>query len=413
MGYIDRELNKPSQTRSGIAQAALRRLRGGPVGAPRGDDMGLGGARGGRTDRDFNRGGGFSQGGFAVPGGRMSGPSGGIGQGLGSAMQGAQSRLKMSPIGKISAPQLPTAAQGATGLPFDPGAADAQEELLRQKAQFEDQYRTGLQGVERQFMNQQREVENERPDAERELLENYAGRGLAYSSGYTHDYGGLQGQYENLLAQLRAGKTDAVADLLRQREMFGDDYAAQLARIQKEAARRLAENAGDLGLAGPNPQDEASSLLDSLIGRQEQAPTPVSPLPTLLPGGPPTNAPQLPVMYPAPAPAPAPRVPAPTSSPFLPAPPRDNSQVPSDGRNAGGPIANRPTPPPPATIPGTNSVIPPALAAIIKGNTTRDRSYRPPSPAPTPVGGSRVRGTREQEIAKAAARMAARRAGRR
>lgn len=250
-GYIDRELNNvASQQRSGLAQAALRRLKGPGASIERAKQSAGQSPYAARSVR--------------------TGPALPNKGGVGSAPPVATPALQMSSIGKLGVPDVAaSASQGATGLPFDPEAADAQQQLLSRKNRFEQMVNDAQYGLERDYTTRKRTVEDEIPDSKRQLLESYAGRGLAYSSGYTHDYGDLSSQYANLLAELEQGKTEGLANLLRQRGMFSEEYATQLQNIQAAAARRLAEQAGDLGLGGGGGGGQ--EILDDLFGG---APTP-------------------------------------------------------------------------------------------------------------------------------------------
>lgn len=281
MGYVERSLNNPSQRRSGLASAALRRLQ--PTGP--GEQPGTA-SPGGISDRfgrqrtqqltNNPRTAGGSPVGGAISGGGGSGLNYG-----GSGGQVGPPRLTVDGIGKLK-PQLPnpmgSASQGATSLPFDAEAADAQVSLQAQKNRFESDATAEQGRIEREYVNQRRDVEDEMPEQQRRLLENYAGRGLAYSSGYAYDQGDQKSQYARLLAELEQGKTGGIADLLRQRGQFNDEWSGRLQAIQQAAARRLAEQAGDLGLGGEVPGSN-EAVMDDLFGGGGGAPAPQAPVP--------------------------------------------------------------------------------------------------------------------------------------
>ena len=253
MGYVERSLNNPSQKRSGLAAAALRRLQ---PGQQSNTSQNL-------DPQQANPLQGYSGAARSV---QVRNPS--TATGAGAAVQTPTPNPQAGPLavtntGKLK-PQLPSASTGATGLPFDPTAADAQVQLQAQKNRFESDAAAEEQRIQREYMMQRRGVEEEMPNAQRELLERYAGRGLAYSSGYAYDQGDQQGQYARLLSQLESGQTDGLADLLRQRGLFNDDWSSRLQAVQAAAARRLAEQAGDLGLGGEQP--DYGSVLDDLFG---------------------------------------------------------------------------------------------------------------------------------------------------
>lgn len=137
---------------------------------------------------------------------------------------------------------------GATALPYQPEAGDAMLQLLQQKNRFESDMVSEQERINRGYMTSTRDLQEQVPDAQRNLLENYAGRGMAYSSGYAHDQTKQQGQFANMFSELDQNKTQALSEILRQRGLFNDQYALTLQQIQAAAARRLAEQAGTLGL---------------------------------------------------------------------------------------------------------------------------------------------------------------------
>ena len=250
MGYVERSLNNPSSSRSGLAEAALRRMKGGVDGVAQ---------SGSQVGYDWRN-----------PQGQGQAQQGQ--QGMGQSGMGGPPSLAVTDIGKLR-PQMPGASQGATGLPFDPEAADAQQDLQGQKNRFESDATSEGQRIEREYGSQRRSVEDQQPGAAKNLLENYAGRGMAYSSGYSYDQADQQGQYANLLGELEQGRTGGLADLLRQRGLFNDDYAGRLQSIQSAAARRLANQAGDLGL-GNGGGGIGDILADLGLGGAPQTPAP-------------------------------------------------------------------------------------------------------------------------------------------
>ena len=292
MGYVERSLNNPSQSRSGLAQAALRRMK------PGGAVTGLAQATSQVDARNKPQGapGQQATGGSAAPTPGMGGPP----------------SLAVTDIGKLR-PQLPGASQGGTSLPFDPEAADAQQNLQGQKNRFESDATAEGQRIEREYGSQRRDIEDQQPEDARRLLEGYAGRGLAYSSGYSYDQADQQGQYSNLMSELEQGRTGGLADLLRQRGLFNDDYAGRLQSIQTAAARRLADQAGDLNLGGGGGGGGIEDILKDLFPDGQGAPRDgrdidpgfyTQPAPTQISLGGGYRGPEPTAAAPAPAPAP-------------------------------------------------------------------------------------------------------------
>lgn len=253
MGYIDRSLNQPSQTRSGIAAAALRRLSG--TSTP--------GSESGAPAPKINT---------------IGGQVGDVGAPAPAPGVTAPVTLTMSPSGKLSAPKL----NSATALPFDADSADAQTNLLMQKNRFESDFNSSQNQLERQFGLSLRDTEDQMPDARRQVLENYGGRGLVHSSGYAYDTGELEKQYAKILGDIQAGHTESLADLLRQRGLFNDEYSTKLQQIQAAAARKAAADAANLDLGdGSGVDDPTQSTLDERLGSQQPLSAPLVPATSL------------------------------------------------------------------------------------------------------------------------------------
>lgn len=256
-GYVERELRKRmldpiSQTRSGLASAALQRLQGNrttglmpprtvtptrqiqpyqptPVQFQPGGTAPVG--VGGNTALNAKL--------AAVKAQHYAEQQ----QQLAAAKAKQAARPKVSSTGKVT-PAKPTA------LPFDMEAQTEKINAADTLGQLRNMILAQRQQAESQYSAGQHELDMQQPQQERSLLNNFGSRGLAFGSGYGVGLGNL----ENALAGQRAGldqaHTGTLADLLRQENQGNDTYQRRLATIQQALAERLSKRAGTLGF-GP------------------------------------------------------------------------------------------------------------------------------------------------------------------
>lgn len=249
MGYMDRELNNPSQSRSGLAAAALRKMQEGNGQSATGN---MNAQNESATQKLMSQ---------------QSGPLGGAGASGATRVTQGLGRPSVSTTGRV---QAPTAATGATGLPFDASAADAQVELGTQNNQAQLDFERAQRDFERSILMGQREVEQSRPNDQRNLLEDFAGRGLAFSSGYGYETGQLENGYADILRQLQESGAEGNADLQRQKALWEQTFQGRLGSIQQAAARRAAEEAERLRLiAESQAQEQAPG--EGLVGEPRDA----------------------------------------------------------------------------------------------------------------------------------------------
>lgn len=133
----------------------------------------------------------------------------------------------------------------------DAQANDERAQMMAQRNKALMSFMTQGQDLETDYANSARQVEQQIPDALRDVLEGFAGRGLAFSSGYAGEVGNANKFFANQQANLAQQRTRGLRDLIMGRIGFDEDYYNGLGAIQTAAARRLAEQAGDLNL-NPN-----------------------------------------------------------------------------------------------------------------------------------------------------------------
>lgn len=141
-------------------------------------------------------------------------------------------------------------------MPYDAQYQDALLQLTQQRKLFHHELLRQAQAIRRQFAQQQREVNVQKPYAFTSLRNNYNGRGMLHGSGYGNSFRDLDTAYMNQLQQMRADKNLQTGQLTgahgyEGNSQWGDykqNYKTQLEMLRRAATRRLGARAGDLGL---------------------------------------------------------------------------------------------------------------------------------------------------------------------
>ena len=143
-----------------------------------------------------------------------------------------------------------------SAMPYDAQYQDALEQLIQQRTLFHHELIRQAQMIKRQFISQQRDINQQKPYAFTSLRNGYAGRGMAHSSGYGGAFRDLDSAYLRQLQQLREGRNLQVGQLTggygykgnSQWQDYLQNYNTQLDLLRKAANRRVSQSAGDLGL---------------------------------------------------------------------------------------------------------------------------------------------------------------------
>jgi len=134
--------------------------------------------------------------------------------------------------------------------PFDPQAAGERLQAqsgLNQALISNKQSRDELEG---DYSTASRELGEAQPERFRALLGNFAGRGMAQSSGYGSAYGNEAADFARRQTDLDTQRQRGTAQLGLADAGAQSDYLSQLAGILSGTTGRLAGNAGQLGMAG-------------------------------------------------------------------------------------------------------------------------------------------------------------------
>jgi hypothetical protein len=135
-------------------------------------------------------------------------------------------------------------------LPFDPqGAA---ERLAAQKA-LDQQLLTSKQGrdeLAQDYTTGQAQLNQEQPGRYRALLSNFAGRGLANSSGYATAFGDESADFAKRQTDLSSQNQRGLAQYGLADSAAQADFQSNIAGVLSGITGRLSGSAGQLGMAG-------------------------------------------------------------------------------------------------------------------------------------------------------------------
>lgn len=136
-----------------------------------------------------------------------------------------------------------------SAMPYDASYRDQLLNLQAQRATFFDELHRQQQALRRQFTQQQYDINQQKPYAFRDVLNNFAGRGMAFSTGYGNAQGRLHQQFAQQLARLTGDERFNLGQLASQKQTYLGNYNTQLDLLRRAATRRLSGNAGDMGLS--------------------------------------------------------------------------------------------------------------------------------------------------------------------
>lgn len=176
-----------------------------------------------------------------------------------------QGMLSTNPIGRIrlnSGPPIPVQAgqpnfQGTSNaqgtgtndvLPFDPATALQQDQLQGNRDSALDKLNQLRQQLMETTTSKERALNQAAPELARQLLDRYAGHGMAFSSGYGYGVGQQKQNLADQLAELSRQQSEGMAGYDQQTSDINNQYQRALADLQFASANNLANQAGTLGL---------------------------------------------------------------------------------------------------------------------------------------------------------------------
>jgi hypothetical protein len=134
--------------------------------------------------------------------------------------------------------------------PYDPASAAERLGAQHNLNSALTQIKQGRDQLGEDYSTAGRQMETDQGDRFRALLNNFAGRGMAFSSGYGQSYGTEQADYTRRRTDLDTTYKRGMAQADLDTGQAQSGYQAQLAAILANTTGRLSANAGQLGLAG-------------------------------------------------------------------------------------------------------------------------------------------------------------------
>jgi len=209
------------------------------------------------------------------------------GHGMGGGIPGAQTQPG-SPIVGVGAPPVPSDSHGVPGsaLSAPPGAPGGAApapnfnsmgdptyerslaDLAMQKGQAQRQYGDAINNLEGDVYGRQRDINTQAPQTYQDLLEHFAGRGLAHSGTYAVENGAAHDNVANQLADLSTKLNDGRNSLLSTLTGSNDNYNSRLAAEREALAQRLGSGVLGTGLGklAGNSSSDYNKILKSIAG---------------------------------------------------------------------------------------------------------------------------------------------------
>jgi hypothetical protein len=135
-------------------------------------------------------------------------------------------------------------------LPFDAQSAAQQILLQKQNDDFLNNLTQQRQQLASDITTKERNVDIEAPGHFRNVLNNFASRGMANSSGYGYQYGVTANDIANQKADLERQLQEGLAQYDYQQQNQADDYQLALAQLQAQTAETMPQDQYE-GISGP------------------------------------------------------------------------------------------------------------------------------------------------------------------
>jgi len=146
------------------------------------------------------------------------------------------------------------------GSPIDSQGRLDLAQLAAQRLNFLDQYNQQIADINHNYNIQVQRAQENEPYVQRGILSDYAGRGMAYGTGYSSATGRESQLFNQNLADLAYQHTYGLQDLNTQRADMRRTLDVQQQAIRQAAADRMAAQAGSLGLSNGKRNKVAKNL---------------------------------------------------------------------------------------------------------------------------------------------------------
>lgn len=169
-------------------------------------------------------------------------------------------------VSTVPKPVVKPKPSTGTALPTDPDYQNAAAQLLAAHTSYIGNVAAQKQQLEQQYTDSTYQAGQQEPNRNRAILDNFAGRGMSYSSGYGTAVGNENTAYQHLLSQLNQAHDVGNADLTRQQNDYEQQYTLQQEALRNAATQRLQAQAGQLNLLPKGPTTNPSVLAALIQG---------------------------------------------------------------------------------------------------------------------------------------------------
>ena len=136
--------------------------------------------------------------------------------------------------GVVSKKQRRRNSPDTTQQEFDAATAAARDKIYAALAQYNANYNKGVNQANLNYVTQRRAEDEALPGTLRQDLNNFAGRGMAYSSGYGSSVGAIQRNYSDRLADLLGTKAQTLSDLRSARSLYRKNASFKLEDLRRQ-----------------------------------------------------------------------------------------------------------------------------------------------------------------------------------
>lgn len=139
------------------------------------------------------------------------------------------------------------------GLPLDSQGRIDLAQIAATRLNFLDQYNQQVTDINHNYNTQYQRAQENEPYTQRGILSDYAGRGMAHSTGFGDASGRETQLFNQNLADLSYAHNYGLQDLETQRDAMRRTVQTQNLAVRQAAADRMAAQAGSLGFGTAKP----------------------------------------------------------------------------------------------------------------------------------------------------------------
>lgn len=143
-----------------------------------------------------------------------------------------------------------------TGIPLDSQGRIDLAQIAATRLNFMDQYNQQVTDLNHNYNQQVLRANENEPYTQRGILSDYAGRGMAHSTGFGDASGRETQLFNQNLSDLSYAHNYGLQDLETQRDAMRRNVLTQNLAVRQAAADRMAAQAGSLGMGTAKPMKQ-------------------------------------------------------------------------------------------------------------------------------------------------------------